>query len=79
MNRFGRGPGSFRERTPLLSMPIRLMHVMLAREIKCRHLNYLTFPIGKDCPLMEIVGYWAFLNIFSARAGLPVASTFQNR
>jgi hypothetical protein len=35
---------------------------------------YLTFPIGKACPLIDIVGYWAFLNIFSASAGTSLST-----
>jgi hypothetical protein len=35
---------------------------------------YFTFPIGKACPLIDIVGYWAFLNIFSARVGTSLST-----
>jgi hypothetical protein len=35
---------------------------------------YLTFPIGNACPLIDMVGYWAFLKIFSARDGTSLST-----
>lgn len=32
------------------------------------------FPIGKACPLMDMVGYCAFLNTFSASAGTSLST-----
>jgi hypothetical protein len=45
-------------------------------DINCLYLLYFyfTFPIGNPCPLIDIVGYCARLNTFSARAGTSLST-----
>jgi len=51
-----------------------IVKMMMAFFISKTLFSYCTFPIGNACPLMDMVGYWAFLKIFSARTGTSLST-----